>query len=231
MVYTERNSDHILKVSNLSVKLEKQIILDNISFKLQRGKTLSIVGPNGAGKTMLFRALLNLVPYTGKIEWNGKVKIGYVPQNFSVSEIPISVKEFLAFKKSNNVEYSFDSVELEEKIQNKRLNVLSGGELHKLLVAWALKDNPNVLLFDEPTTFMDMGSVEIIYEMLNKLEKERKITILLITHDAHVVRDYSDYVLALNKKMILFGESSKISDPSLLKEIYGSHTILSRHLH
>ncbi len=231
MVYTEGNSDHILKVSNLSVKLEKQIILDNISFKLQRGKTLSIVGPNGAGKTMLFRALLNLVPYTGKIEWNGKVKIGYVPQNFSVSEIPISVKEFLAFKKSNNVEYSFDSVELEEKIQNKRLNVLSGGELHKLLVAWALKDNPNVLLFDEPTTFMDMGSVEIIYEMLNKLEKERKITILLITHDAHVVRDYSDYVLALNKKMILFGESSKISDPSLLKEIYGSHTILSRHLH
>jgi len=231
MVYTEGNSDHILKVSNLSVKLEKQIILDNISFKLQRGKTLSIVGPNGAGKTMLFRALLNLVPYTGKIEWNGKVKIGYVPQNFSVSEIPISVKEFLAFKKSNNVEYSFDSVELEEKIQNKRLNVLSGGELHKLLVAWALKDNPNVLLFDEPTTFMDMGSVEIIYEMLNKLEKERKITILLITHDAHVVRDYSDYMLALNKKMIFFGESSKISDPSLLKEIYGSHTILSRHLH
>ena len=231
MVYTEGNSDHILKVSNLSVKLEKQIILDNISFKLQRGKTLSIVGPNGAGKTMLFRALLNLVPYTGKIEWNGKVKIGYVPQNFSVSEIPISVKEFLAFKKSNNVEYSFDSVELEEKIQNKKLNALSGGELHKLLVAWALIDNPNVLLFDEPTTFMDMGSVEIIYEMLNKLEKERKITILLITHDAHVVRDYSDYMLALNKKMIFFGESSKISDPSLLKEIYGSHTILSRHVH
>jgi ABC-type Mn2+/Zn2+ transport system ATPase subunit len=69
-VYTsmEDNEDYLLKVSNLSVKLQNQTILDNVSFKLKRGTALAIVGPNGAGKTMLFRALLNLVPYTGKIE-------------------------------------------------------------------------------------------------------------------------------------------------------------------
>ena len=66
------NEHYLLKVSNLSVKLQNQTILDNVSFKLKRGTALAIVGPNGAGKTMLFRALLNLVPYTGKIEWGKK---------------------------------------------------------------------------------------------------------------------------------------------------------------
>ncbi len=66
------NNDYILKVSNLNVKLQNQILLDNISFNAKKGTTLAILGPNGAGKTILFRTLLNLVPYTGKIEWAEK---------------------------------------------------------------------------------------------------------------------------------------------------------------
>ena len=68
--------DYILKVSNLKVELQNQTILENVSFKIKRGTTLAIVGPNGAGKTVLFRTLLNLLPYTGRIEWAEKVKIG-----------------------------------------------------------------------------------------------------------------------------------------------------------
>jgi zinc transport system ATP-binding protein len=94
----EKPDDYILKVTNLKVEIQKQIILENLTFKVKKGTTLAIVGPNGAGKTMLFRTLLNLVPYTGKIEWEEKVKIGYVPQNVSVKDIPISVKEFLSYK-------------------------------------------------------------------------------------------------------------------------------------
>jgi len=218
----ESRNDYILKVSNLSLELQNQTILDNISFKLKKGTTLAIVGPNGAGKTMLFRALLNLVPYSGKIEWANKVKIGYVPQNLSVSDIPISVKEFLSFKNSSDIENSLSSVGLDSKnILNKSLNVLSGGQRQRVLIAWAIIDKPNVLLFDEPTTGVDLDSEEAIYEMLNKLKEENKITILLISHDMHIIRDYSDYMLALNKCITFFGESKEIMNPDLQRIIYG----------
>ena len=94
----EGQDDYILKVSDLSVGIQGQTVLDNINFKLKRGTTLAIVGPNGAGKSVLFRALLNLIPYTGKIEWADRVRIGYVPQNLTAGDIPVSVREFLEFK-------------------------------------------------------------------------------------------------------------------------------------
>ena len=218
----KNNDDYLLKVSNLSVKLQNQTILDNVSFKLKRGTALAVLGPNGAGKTMLFRALLNLVPYTGKIEWAEKVKIGYVPQNIAVDDIPISVKEFLSFRNHADVESSLSHVRLSDKnVTGKTLGVLSGGELRRVLIAWALVDNPNVLLFDEPTTGVDLGSEEPIFVTLNELKKEKGITVLLITHDVHIVREYSDYLLALNRCITFFGDSKKIMDPSIQNMIYG----------
>jgi len=218
----ESHNDYILKVSDLSVKFPNETILDDISFKLKKGKTLAIVGPNGAGKTTLFRAFLNLVPYTGKIEWADKVKIGYVPQRLSVSDIPISVKEFLSFKGASNMENSLSSVGLDSKsVLNKSLGVLSGGQLQRVLIAWAIVDRPNVLLFDEPTAGVDLDSEEAIYKMLNDLKKENEITILLISHDIHIIRDYSEYMLALNRCVTFFGESKSIMNPELQKIIYG----------
>src|SRR4030066_1330959 len=93
-------NDHILHVSGLNVRLRNQTILDNITFSVKKGITLAILGPNGAGKSVLFRALLNLLPYAGSVEWKEKVKIGYVPQNVAVSDIPISVKEFISIGKN-----------------------------------------------------------------------------------------------------------------------------------
>jgi len=114
------HKDNMLEVSNLSVTVANQIILENISFELKKGATLAIVGPNGAGKTVFFRTLLNLVPYTGKIEWINKVKIGYVSQRLSASDIPISVKEFLSFKNPSGIEDSLKLVGLNSKdILNK----------------------------------------------------------------------------------------------------------------
>jgi zinc transport system ATP-binding protein len=218
----EKDSDYILRVSDLTVKLQDQTILDNISFELKKGTTLAILGPNGAGKTMLFKALLNLVPHTGKIEWERKVKIGYVPQNISVGDIPISVREFLSFKNHADVEDSLGQVRLNSRdMSSKSLGVLSGGELRRVLIAWALIDNPNVLLFDEPTTGVDLSSEEPIYAMLNELKKRNRITILLITHDIHIVREYSDYLLALDKCVTFFGESKEIMSPPVQSIIYG----------
>ena len=217
----EFHEDYILEVSNLSVRISNQIILDNINFRLRKAATLAIIGPNGAGKTILFRALLNIIPYSGIIEWKEKVKIGYVPQILSVRDLPISVREFLAFRSRQNIESSLNSVGLDSKILNKNLGTLSGGQLRRVLIAWAIMGKPDVLLFDEPTTGVDLDSEEAIYVMLRRLTKENRITLLMISHSLHIVNEYSDYMLALNKCVTFFGESKEIMDPSLQKRIYG----------
>lgn len=218
----EDSNGYILKVSNLKVELQNQIILENVNFKLKKGTTLAIVGPNGAGKTILFKSLLNLVPYTGNIEWEKKVKIGYVPQEISVKDIPISVKEFLSYRDHSDVESALAAVRLDDKsLLNKSLCVLSGGQLRRVLIAWAIIDNPNVLLFDEPTTGVDVGSEESIFVMLDALKKQKNITMLLITHDIHLVKEYTNQLLGLNKCATYFGESQKIADPALQQKIYG----------
>jgi len=224
----ERFKDYILEVSNLTVSISNQIILDNITFKLEKGAILAISGPNGAGKTVLFRTLLNTLPYTGKIEWKEKVKIGYVPQILSVRDIPISVKEFLSFKNGANIENALNLVGLNSKeILNKSLGTLSGGQLRRVLIAWAIKDKPNILLFDEPTTGVagvsDIDSEESIYRMLRNLTKENEMTLLLISHDLHIIREYSDFLLVLNNCVTFFGESKEIMSESLQEAIYGEH--------
>ncbi|MCX6644376.1 MAG: metal ABC transporter ATP-binding protein [Candidatus Bathyarchaeota archaeon] len=216
------SNDDILKVSNLTVKLQNQVILDNISFNVKKGTTLAILGPNGAGKTVLFRTLLNLVPHTGSIEWAEKVKIGYVPQYVTVSDVPISVKEFLSMGNAVDFENSLSMVKLKDKnILNKRLGVLSGGQLRRILIAWALNDNPNVLFLDEPTSGVDMDSEEPIYLMLNEIKKTQKITIFLITHNIHIVQEYADDLLALNKCVTFCGPSGEIAKPETQRLIYG----------
>ncbi len=102
-------------------------------------------------------------------------------------------------------------VRLKDKsILNKRLGVLSGGQLRRVLIAWALNGNPNVLLLDEPTTGVDMDSEEPIYLLLNEIKKKQKITIFLITHNIHIVQEYADDLLALNKCVTFYGPSAAV---------------------
>jgi zinc transport system ATP-binding protein len=221
---TQDKNDYILSVSNLTVKISNKLIINNLNFKIKRGITIAVVGPNAAGKTTLIRALLNLVPYSGKIEWNGKVKIGYVPQVLSIRDIPISVREFLSFKNESELEIkaALTSVGLvSEVVVKKGLATLSGGQVSRVLIAWAIVDNPDILLFDEPTSGVDLDSEEAIYGMLRSLTVKNGITLLLISHDLHIVREYSDYALALNKCLVFFGESKEVMNPETQKLIYG----------
>jgi zinc transport system ATP-binding protein len=202
--------------------MQNQTLLDHIDFNVKKGTTLAILGPNGAGKTVLLKTLLNLIPHTGSIVWTEKVKIGYVPQYVAVSDIPMSVREFLSIGNGVNVERSLEKVRLTDKsILNKRLGVLSGGQLRRVLIAWALNDNPNVLLLDEPTTGVDMDSEEPIYLMLNNIEKTQKITIFLITHNIHIVQEYADDLLAINKCVTFCGPAEQIARPEIQRQIYG----------
>src|SRR5215472_9189075 len=219
-------ADDMLVVSGLSVRSQNKKILEDVSFKAKRGTSLAIDGPNGGGKTTLFRALLNIITYTGMIRWNKEVRMGYVPQSLISTDLPISVEEFLRFKCRTDFETCINSVGLEKAILRQSLGSLSGGELQRVLIAWAIVDNPSVLL-DEPTSGIDIGAEEPIYDKVNHLKKEVGITILLISHNMHVVMHYSDYVLALNKHVLFLGDVKSLTHSQLLSIIYGSEFALS----
>lgn len=222
----------VLTVSRLGVVLEGRTVLRDISFTLPRGTTLALVGPNGAGKTILLRSLLGLVPHTGTVSWAPSVRIGLVPQSFTVTDVPITVREFLSLNQSGNYRECLAMCGLDqENILDERLGTLSGGELQRVLIAWALVDDPNVLLVDEPTAHIDVGAEDLILETLNRIEKERGMSILLVSHDIHNVMAYSDTALALNGSVIYSGPSRGLSDPDLLIRIFGSGTILAEHRH
>lgn len=222
----------MLTVSRLGVVLDGRTVLRDISFTLRRGTTLAIIGPNGAGKTVLLRSLLGLVPHTGSIAWDPSVRIGLVPQNFSVADIPITVREFLALNRVRDYRECLAACGLDRRpILEDRLGTLSGGELQRVLIAWALVDDPNVLIVDEPTAHIDIGAEDLVLETLNRIEKERGMSILLVTHDIHNVMAYSDSTLALNGSVIYSGPSRGLSDPDLLIRIFGSGTILAEHRH
>ena len=222
----------VLTVSHLGAVLEGRTVLQDISFTLRRGTTLAIVGPNGAGKTVLLRSLLGLVPHTGTVSWSPNVKIGLVPQNFAVTDVPITVQEFLSLNRARDYQECLAVCGLEQgRILDERLSTLSGGELQRVLIAWALVDDPNVLLVDEPTAHIDVGAEDLILETLNRIEKERGMSILLVSHDIHNVMAYSDTALALNRSIIYSGPSRGLSNPELLVRIFGSGTILAEHRH
>jgi zinc transport system ATP-binding protein len=157
--------------------------------------------------------------------------MGYVPQSLVSTDLPILVEEFLRLKCRTDFETYTKAVGLDKAILRQNLGSLSGGELQRVLIAWAIVDNPTVLLLDEPTSGVDVGAEEPIYEKVNELKKELGITVLLISHNMHVVMHYSDYMLALNKRVLFFGETKSLTHSQLLSTIYGSEFALSEEEH
>ena len=226
--------DLVLKVRALSVELEGEKVINNLSFEVKKGDTLTILGPNGAGKTVLLKTLLGLLPYKGEMEWKKNIRIGYVPQRLPfIKDIPLSVKDFLKLKKSSEkeIEEILNSVGLKEALLDKKMGDLSSGQFQRILIAWSLIENPLVLLFDEPTTGIDIEGEETVYRLLARLKRDRELTILLVTHDLSVVYTFSNYVVCLNKQPICYGFPQEVLTPENLKRLYGEEVKYYRHKH
>ena len=226
--------DLVLKVRALSVELEGEKVINNLSFEVKKGDTLTILGPNGAGKTVLLKTLLGLLPYKGEMEWKKNIRIGYVPQRLPfIKDIPLSVKDFLKLKKSSEkeIEKILNSVGLKEALLDKKMGDLSSGQFQRILIAWSLIENPLVLLFDEPTTGIDIEGEETVYRLLARLKRDRELTILLVTHDLSVVYTFSNYVVCLNKQPICYGFPQEVLTPENLKRLYGEEVKYYRHKH
>jgi zinc transport system ATP-binding protein len=226
-------SSNILEVEHLHVTLGGQEILRDISFSLKQGEALAVVGPNGAGKTVLFRALQGSVPYAGEIRWQQSVGIGYVPQRFSLNKnVPLTVSEFFLLKAPRfwfaprsfirHVNHELSVTGLKPPMLSRQMSELSGGELQRVLISWAMVGHPNVLLFDEPTAGIDIGAEETIFDVIRRLQRERHTAVILISHDLHIVSEYADHVLCINREMISYGTPEVVLSPKGLAKLYGA---------
>ncbi len=229
---------NILEVKNLSVSFGESKIIKDLSFAVSEGEFLTILGPNGSGKTVLLKTLLGLLSgYEKNIFWREDAKIGYLPQGLThlkVKESPLSVLEFLSLKNKNKSEIENHLKMLGIKdlsFLKKRIGTLSGGQFQRMLMAWALFDNPNVLIFDEPTTGVDIHGEETVYNLLRDLQKERNLTIILITHDVNVVYKYSTNVLCMSHNNICHSGPEEALSPKRLEELYGMPVKIYKHNH
>lgn len=226
---------NILEVKNLNIAFNSNKVIDNLSFNLKEKENLVILGPNGAGKTILLKALLGVIPFEGEIKWKSGVKIGYVPQKFLPDKgIPLSVEEFFKFKKTGYEEMreALRAVGIKDlSILKNKIGVISSGQLQRVLIAWGLLGNPQVLLFDEPTAGIDIEGEETIYNLLAKIEKERDLAIVLVTHDLNVVYKFADSVLCLNKKLVCYGIPGEVLAGDSLSKLYGGEIKIYKHNH
>ncbi len=227
----------LLEVHNLNVILGKEKIIENLSFQLSEGKILTILGPNGAGKSVLLQTLLGFFPYEGKIIWEKKPQIGYLPQGLNqlkVKDFPLTVQDFFALKKatpnSKEVIHFLNLTGLKKDILNKNIGTLSGGQFQRMLVSWVLISHPQIIFFDEPTTGIDIGGGENIYSLLHNIQKTEHVTIFLVTHDLNIVSHYSDEVLCLTRKgHSCFGAPREILDPKTLEKVFGAKIKFYQH--
>jgi len=227
-----------VSVQKLSVYFSDKTVIHDLSFEVARGENLAIIGPNGAGKTVLLRALLKLVPYQGTIRWATGTRLGYVPQSIAADrQLPLHVRDLLEAK-SNLLRLPVDSihevshaVELAPELLDTRIGVLSGGQFQKMLITFALLGNPNVLLVDEPTASLDELAQEHIYELLERLRQQRKLTVLLVSHDLSVVYHYATKVLCLSGGAPCFGSPRDILTPETLAAVYSAVPKFYQHAH
>jgi zinc transport system ATP-binding protein len=211
----------LISAKNVSVLKHQKSILDNIDIQINKNDFITIIGPNGAGKTMLLKCLMGFYkPTSGRIERKEKLKIGYMPQSISIiNTMPITVKDFITVRKEYD-DISLNKVIIEVnigEIVNKQLSVLSGGELQRVLLARSLLNNPDLLILDEPAQNLDISGQLNFYKLIQEIYSKRNISILMVSHDLHLVMVSTKKVLCLYKHICCSGAPQQIAkDPEFL---------------
>lgn len=222
----DNGAAQLLRLENVSKNYHKNIVLENISFSVNRGETVTLIGPNGAGKSTLMKISLGILSASsGKVHRDKKISLGYMPQKVMVDDVlPLSVREFLYLRPNT----SYD--EVEEVLEIVRLSRLSkqpvqsasGGEMQRILLARALLGKPDLLVLDEPVQGIDIMGQQEIYGLIAKVRDETNCGVLMISHDLHLVMASTDQVLCLNRHICCSGT------PEFVKEDPEYHAMMGR---
>ncbi len=229
------------KIEHVSVSAGMEMILDDVSLHMHCGETTALIGPNGAGKSTLMRAILGELPHSGDIRFTNahttvpiRPVIGYVPQTPRFDpQYPATVCDlFLACtsrypvwlpcgkKRREWVREGLRMVDVDYTI-DRRVGVLSGGELQRVLLALALNPQPQLLLLDEPSSGVDVHGLSMFYETVERVKENADLSVLLISHDPDLVRKYADRVVLINRRVVKSGTPDEVLTSAEYKALLG----------
>ena len=232
-----RLGSKVLVAKNLHKEFDGRVLIDDLSFELPRNGIVGVIGPNGVGKTTLFKTIVGLEPLDGgELEIGETVKIAYVDQNragidpgkklwevvsggtdyMMVGETEVPSRAYVAA-------FGFKGAD-----QQKPAGVLSGGERNRLNLALTLKEGGNLLLLDEPTTYLDMAHQLEVLELLQTLNRDQGKTIALVIHELNLAARFSDWMIALKSGAIRgAGTPAEVMTPALLREVFGLDALIA----
>ncbi len=229
-----------LKLEGLSVNLEGDQILEDVSFHLHCGEIAALIGPNGAGKSTLFRSILGQMSYKGNITFSpaggpairladgavvggSRPLVGYVPQSPSFDRgDPVSVLDFFTAatarwpvwlpvpKKYRERAAACLRRVHGEDLLDRAMGALSGGQLQRVLLALALEPVPHILILDEPLSGVDIEGEHQLLEMLDELRTQYDLSIFLSTHDFATLGSFADKVILLNQRVLKAGPPDEV---------------------
>lgn len=237
--------EKVIEVNNLNFGYSNNLILKNINFTVEKGDFIGVLGPNGCGKSTLLKLLLKILnPLTGEIKLLGKdikdfkdwSSIGYVSQkaNSFNTSFPATVEEIVCanlyskigvFKLPNKyhrrlVYETLETVGL-EGCATKLIGNLSGGQQQRVFIARAIVNNPTILFLDEPTVGIDAEYERAIYCLLGKLNKEKGITIVMVTHDIEDIALHANKLLYISDKGTVTKAKDEYMIKDIIKKVYG----------
>lgn len=227
----------MIKINNLSLGYDNNIIIKNMSLEIEEGSYVAVVGENGSGKSTLIKGLLGLItPKKGSIEFDiNKNDIGYLSQNnednsffpASVYEIVISgclnnlgLRPFYNKKEKELVNITLKELNI-DKIKNKCFKELSGGQRQRVLLARAIVSGKKVLVLDEPVTGLDYNSLKDLYNLIDKLNK-KGMTIIMISHDVDKMIEHATHILYIKKDSYSYSKTIDFVNNNY-HECFGDH--------
>lgn len=220
----KKTNEEVIKIENLTFSYERENILENLSLEIDKGEIISILGPNGAGKSTLAKLMCGFLrPDSGKILLAGKDskdlsikeiadKVGFILQNPNAMISKTMIFDEVAF--GLRVRGVGEDV-IEKKVHDALeicglysfrkwpISALSYGQRRRVTIASILVLDPEVIIMDEPTAGQDFHHYTKMMEFIRKINKEYDLTILMISHDMHLIEEYTDRALVIGDKKIL----------------------------
>lgn len=230
-----------LETHNLTVSYNQKPVLWNVDFKLPAGQIIGIIGPNGSGKTTLLKSIMGLTPLSsGYVEIFGqqlnevRSRISYVPQKESVDwDFPASVMDVVLmgryspknlFKRISKKDKDIAAEALEKvnllEFSNRQISQLSGGQQQRVFIARSLTQNADLFIMDEPFVGVDAATEQAILRLMQEM-KEKGKTVIVVHHDLQTAKDYFDWIVLLNTRLVASGPKTEIFNEELLQEAYG----------
>ncbi|ARP50817.1 MULTISPECIES: metal ABC transporter ATP-binding protein [Caproicibacterium] len=229
-------------IRNLGVRRHGAQILHDVNLDVHHGEIMALIGQNGAGKSTLLKALLGRIPYTGTITFHdagGKKltdpHIGYVPQNLVFDRAtPVTVQDMLCANLTHfpvwlghRKEQRDFAAEMLRRVGGspdllpKRLGALSGGELQRVLLAFALHPMPDLLLLDEPVSAVDRKGIELFYDLVTHMRKQHEMPIILVSHDLSHVMKYATRAALISHTIVVSGPVAEVMKTDAVQEAFG----------